>query len=264
MKSFDILSEDILSTKFVLHFINVSELDKQYLMYEFNELSLNTFSQSSTKNIQTNQNNIPVEKVDISSTFFGESVEIPTKTTHSNYLSNLPMDGVMSLHTTLETSGVSSSVTKPIDTIVLNDELSLRLFASPIMNSDRRLNCWYDRNSIPEDWYPLGIPTKYNEKTKKFHCEGVFCSFNCMFGFIQETNNYRYKDSGSLIFMLYRQLFNKTIRLQTILPSPSWKCLKEYGGHLSIEEYRRALQVVEYKTMNQTVIQHVVEYLNEV
>jgi len=63
--------------------------------------------------------------------------------------------------------------------------------------------------------------------------------------FINENKfNSIYKHSKNLLKKIYFDIF-KTYP-DHFNPSPSWKLLKDYGGKLSIEEYRKNLNRVEY------------------
>jgi len=229
MKVFCAQSEHVKNTKFILRSINPGELDKQYIMKELQD----------------------------SGTIF--------MTQQLNSISNPDLEGIHKLHTTLESNGVSRANAKPLDTIVLNDELSIKLFASPINKPRGHLRCWYCRNLIPPDWFPIGLPTQYSEKTQQFSTEGCFCSFNCISSYTHENANcFRYKDSGHLLYMMYRKIFHIEIPTVEILPSPSWKLLKEYGGHLDVDDYRKCLQFVDYKQMNQTWSLPTIELFTEV
>lgn len=76
--------------------------------------------------------------------------------------------------------------------------------------------------------------------------DGVFCSFNCCLAFIQNNHHdplYRY--SENLLTNIYIKTFGENA--QPITPSPSWRILKDYGGSITIEEYRKNFYKVEYK-----------------
>jgi len=173
-------------------------------------------------------------------------------------------DTVMKVTTSLESIGWSKSRTKPFETIVVNEELNVRLFITPNVNPQQPITalkkccCWYCRHTIPSDWHPLGIPIKHRveQSIDTFECEGVFCSFNCVVAYLQEHAEYRYKDSSVILLMLFRKVMQHHKPLNTIVPSPSWKLLKEYGGHLTVEEYRKCIQHVEYKSMLQQLQRH--------
>jgi hypothetical protein len=111
--------------------------------------------------------------------------------------------------------------------------------------------CWHCRHTIPTEWHPVGIPIRYRVDDHAFECEGSFCSFNCVMAYLSEANDYRYKDSTVLVAMMWRMIFGHIRKITDIIPSPSWKLLREYGGPLSIDEYRKNLQAVEYRTLHQ-------------
>lgn len=78
--------------------------------------------------------------------------------------------------------------------------------------------------------------------------DGCFCSFNCVLAFIKDNqNNMFYKDSQSLLYSLYYQMIGK--KAGKLLPAPHWRLLKDFGGHLDIDEYRRTFNVIEYEFM---------------
>ena len=228
MKSFCSLSDNIKQTKFVLRNINVTQLDKTYILQQLQDAGTILMSHQL-----------------------------------SEYSNGTTGDGIHKLHTTLEHVGVSRANTKPMDTIVLNDEISIKLFATPMKRTcDTR--CWYCRLVVPSEWSPLALPTKYLEKQKQFQGEGVFCSLNCIMSYVHDNHHtFRYKDSGQLIHLLSRKLLGTDLPMKDIVPSPSWKLLKEYGGHLEPEDYRKCLQHIEYRSMCQTWFVHSMELFTE-
>jgi len=123
------------------------------------------------------------------------------------------------------------------------------------------LCCWHDKH--PFNTSPIGIPIKYIPKTLKidkadkadkpdkpddkvdtgendyFLTIGVFCSFPCCLAYIKEyskTGNQDLKNSKSLLNNLYFKLYDSEL---TVNEAPDWRCLKEYGGKLTIDEFRR-------------------------
>lgn len=79
-----------------------------------------------------------------------------------------------------------------------------------------------------------------------FLIDGVFCSFNCCIAFIKDRkrNASLYADSEDLLYSLYHKTVGK--RAACITPAPHWRLLKEYGGHMTIEEFRAVLGRAEY------------------
>ena len=96
------------------------------------------------------------------------------------------------------------------------------------------VKCWYCRNSFKEP--PVRLPENYFKG--KFICTGNFCSYNCAMSYNIDLNDEKTSVRNSLINMLYQKTY-KTDEL--IKPAPSWKVLKEYGGLLSIDDYRNNL-----------------------
>ena len=140
-------------------------------------------------------------------------------------------------------------------------------------------NCFWDRHPIDSE--PIGCPINYIPKQieKKFfshiskdtyiirenipseskleedtinilnqehyETDGIFCSFQCCLAFILDNKHNRMYDMSE---MLLTKIYNKinNTKAITITPAPSWKILKEYGGHLSIEKFRSNFGNTDY------------------
>lgn len=127
--------------------------------------------------------------------------------------------------------------------------------------------CWWCRHNFQTR--PIGCPLRYNphkssgiekerfeEKSKAagldcetndfFETEGYFCSFPCCKAYIldQQFANIKYKDSATLLTLLYFKIYGST---PTFPCAPTWKILKEYGGHLNISEFRCSFGRLEYE-----------------
>ena len=81
-----------------------------------------------------------------------------------------------------------------------------------------------------------------------YHTDGIFCSFNCCMAYIQSPENrhnplYRY--SESLLMKMYQEL-NGNVNLE-IVPAPNWRMLGEFGGTLSISQFRDSFNRVAYE-----------------
>ena len=97
------------------------------------------------------------------------------------------------------------------------------------------VKCWYCRNSFKEP--PVRLPENYFKG--KFICTGNFCSYNCAMSYNIDLNDEKTSIRNSLINLLYQKTYNEN---ELIKPSPSWQVLKDYGGILSIEEFRNNLK----------------------
>lgn len=83
-------------------------------------------------------------------------------------------------------------------------------------------------------------------KHEYYLVEGIFCSFNCCLAYILDNKkNPKLAQSPFLLRKLFTDILGEKVEFD-ILPAPSWKLLKDYGGHLSIEEFRESFNHVEY------------------
>ena len=78
---------------------------------------------------------------------------------------------------------------------------------------------------------PYFLPTSYCDLTKRYKIMGNFCSPNC----VKKYSNLYNNKNSYLVSHMYKQIFGYTY---TIKAAPNIQLLKEYGGTLSIEEYR--------------------------
>ena len=127
--------------------------------------------------------------------------------------------------------------------------------------------CWWCRHSLPKEWHPLGLPLNFKKEVNEFMCEGIFCSFNCIMAYLNDTNNnnIKYRECGMYVTLLYRVVFGKSCWLEKIIPSPSWKNLKEYGGRLTIDEFRNTfnkLKIVERMSFPSETTMHSLHQIN--
>lgn len=90
---------------------------------------------------------------------------------------------------------------------------------------------------IPKDYYSY---------------DGIFCSFHCAYAFIKDQKaNPLYMDSEQLLFQLYEDSVVPLHGVRPPLdPAPSWRLLQAYGGHMTIDEFRKNLFKVEYKAVD--------------
>lgn len=85
--------------------------------------------------------------------------------------------------------------------------------------------------------------------------DGIFCSFNCCLAFIQDNHhNPLYRYSENLLSNIHMRTFGENA--QPIIPAPSWRILKMYGGTVSIEDYRKNFYKIEYKDTHNIIYPH--------
>ena len=219
-------------SSFILKDINPANLDKKYNMKDVKKI-------------------IDSELIDIDSFKDTKKVAFGKKTKNKS--------DITKLQTELENLGISDSKTKTYETIVTNNNTfklkAYTCFKDEHLNCEipkfTSIKCWWCRSSISTNIHPLGMPIKYNKEQNFFDTEGMFCSFNCMCSYLHEnTNMSQYKDSGSLIYFMYKCIFNEYPYKMNIRKAPSWKLLKEYGGNLTIEEFRSMFNTVNIHTQN--------------
>lgn len=147
-------------------------------------------------------------------------------------------------------------------------------------------NCFWCRHSIPIDIVAIGCPLKYiaSQTVKNYYSEiskdnysikenitskkkisilavnddrlsiiendyyltdCSFCSFNCAMAFIHDNkSNSKYNLSEMLLLKMYSDMYNE--KNIVIDKAPSYKLLKEYGGHLSINNFRSSFNKIDY------------------
>lgn len=94
--------------------------------------------------------------------------------------------------------------------------------------------CWWCCHDFKTT--PLKLPYKYDNRRNKFYTEGHYCSWNCMKA--HAIDRYGIQKGGIIcgnITVMRRRLGGK---YEPITPAPSRYKLIEFGGHLTIEEFR--------------------------
>jgi hypothetical protein len=85
-----------------------------------------------------------------------------------------------------------------------------------------------------------------------YETEGYFCSFPCCKAYIiSRKAEIKYKESLSLLTMMFMSFYDGSdgseTKIESIPVAPTWKILKEYGGHLTIQEYKSSIGKLEYE-----------------
>jgi hypothetical protein len=84
-----------------------------------------------------------------------------------------------------------------------------------------------------------------------YETDGVFCSFNCCQAWIDDNKHNRLYDlSSTLLIKMYNNIMGtKTV---VISPSPHWRLLEQYGGHLNIIKFREGFNKIDYECHGNT------------
>lgn len=94
--------------------------------------------------------------------------------------------------------------------------------------------CWWCCHEILDKEFHL--PYKYEEERRKFHTRGHFCSWSCAKAHALDT--YGLTIGGQMSELLTLMKKHSTGKLDGILKAPNKYLLKEFGGTMTIEEFR--------------------------
>lgn len=150
----------------------------------------------------------------------------------------------------------SNSTLKEIDGIVCPDFDNVDVLFTPneiryieIENSipkKTNLCCWWCFHTFENK--PCFAPYKYSDKTNMFQIYGNFCSLSCVKAYLLDNPLYKMKD----ILLTFDFMVFKTTGIRCkIKKAPERYLLKEFGGYLTIEEFRnldinRDIKIVKF------------------
>lgn len=117
--------------------------------------------------------------------------------------------------------------------------------------------CWWCCHDF--DTTPLSMPVRHDERRNTFHTSGNFCSWSCMKSFAIDKHGLT---KGGLIcgniVMMRKKMFNQ---IGPVKPAPNRFRLKEFGGDMTIEEFRENQtmddekpKVIETQTYEENVV----------
>jgi hypothetical protein len=80
-----------------------------------------------------------------------------------------------------------------------------------------------------------------------YSTDGIFCSFNCCKAFIKDNkHNKLYENSDMLLNKMYQDMYD--VKSIVINPAPHWRLLVEYGGYLTIQQFRDNFNKTTYES----------------
>jgi hypothetical protein len=144
---------------------------------------------------------------------------------------------------TLKSSVMNVSSNK----LILNNNVNK--ISTHCLKFNKNTKCWWCRNNFSTP--PCELPEDYYNDT--FYCIGHFCSFNCMKSYNLDLNDSLSSKRESLMNLLYYQTYSNH---KIIKPAPHWMCLEEYGGNLTIENFREnsLINTKEYLVLHPPLI----------
>ena len=126
-----------------------------------------------------------------------------------------------------DSSEIISSET--IDKAYLNK--SINNINTHILNFTQNTKCWWCKNNFLTP--PTQLPEDFYNNT--FYCIGHFCSYNCALAYNLDLNDFITSKRTSLLNLIYNKTYSE---YNNIIAAPHWITLQEYGGNLSISEFR--------------------------
>ena len=119
-----------------------------------------------------------------------------------------------------------------------------RMFSVPIFldkNGKRypkktRIKCWHCRHKF--DSRPIGCPFRYKRRGNAYDCEGIFCSFSCSKAYGISANRELFRFSGTYLLKMRKAMTGENFSTP-LIAAPHWCRLADYGGDLSIQEFRK-------------------------
>jgi hypothetical protein len=119
-------------------------------------------------------------------------------------------------------------------------------------NDNNNTRCWWDTFLFTTP--SVKMPESYFNGI--FNCIGNFCSWECMMAFNIDINDENISKRTSLIYMMYKKTYNQ---YKQIKPAPSWKVLIDFGGILSIDDFRNNLIInsLEYNYIKPPIISRI-------
>jgi hypothetical protein len=118
-----------------------------------------------------------------------------------------------------------------------------------ILNFNSKTKCWWCKNlfntpsiELPEDFY-----------NNTFFCIGHFCSYNCALAYNLDMNDIITSKRTSLLNLIYYKTYSE---FSNIVSAPHWITLEEYGGNLSINEFREnsIINFKEYLVLHPPIV----------
>ncbi len=143
--------------------------------------------------------------------------------------SKLNLQKIKSSEESDTTEALKSSVLSNSNKLVLNNNINKIITHN--INFNKNTKCWWCKNCFNSP--PVQLPEDYYNET--FFCIGHFCSFSCMKSYNLDINDSLSWKRESLINLLYYMTYSE---YKEIIAAPHWTTLKEFGGNLSIEEFR--------------------------
>jgi hypothetical protein len=129
---------------------------------------------------------------------------------------------------------VTPSETENRSTIINNNFNRINVYN---IEFTQNTNCWWCKHKFTSP--RLSLPEYHYNDT--FYCTGNYCSWECMKAYNIDTNDNFISKKESLINLMYYLTYGI---FKEIKPAASWLILKDYGGYLSIIDFRKSFEII--------------------
>lgn len=121
-----------------------------------------------------------------------------------------------------------------------------------IILCDSGSKCWWDKHYFNTP--ALEMPENYINGI--FNCSGKYCSWECMMAYNIDINDENVSKRASLIHMMHKKTYGYC---RIIKPASSWKILSDFGGSISIDDFRLNLTSndIEYNYIKAPIISRI-------
>lgn len=106
--------------------------------------------------------------------------------------------------------------------------------------------CWWCCHTFDSE--PLGFPYKHDDLRDRFYTTGHFCSFDCVKAYNLDRDSATKAINAMWILLMKKRLTGSTSPIRC---APKRHTLKEFGGPLSIEEFRSGSHEVTCRMPNE-------------
>lgn len=175
------------------------------------------------------ENSSPLEEDSIMTASESDSIFIKNETKPTNFHNSDDLTNVSENYELTDVEKIENEILKlkfKLHKLTRNNKIQVNK-----LNFNKDTKCWWCKNCF--DTPAVGIPQIYFED--KFYCFGNFCSYNCALSYNLNEGDNVWK-RASLLNLLYYKTYDSSVKIK---PAPDWKSLKEFGGNLEIEEFRK-------------------------
>lgn len=100
------------------------------------------------------------------------------------------------------------------------------------------IHCWWCCHEF--EHIPIGLPDNFKEEM--YHTYGYFCSFNCAKAYNLGHTDNKSEEKNCLLLALKKKLTTDDTFIKPANPQQS---LKMFGGHQTIDEFRKDFQIID-------------------